>query len=237
MKKIILYHSNPLEFGGVDTFDYNFCKSLKDKYDITFLYKDGVKSTIDRLKALGIDVQRYKTNKIYFCDICILASAWGGYPDTVYAKTGRYIQMIHADYKFNTLIDFKYNKWYKTTEHIGVSDQVCKSFKELYPDEKITRIYNILDDSLETKPILKLISATRLSKEKGYNRMLNLAKALKESKINFRWTIFTDLNLYNQKPINMEEIVFMKPTHSLFDYIVQRDIVILLMNVYSMAHQ
>ena len=52
MKKIILYHSNPLKFGGVDTFDYNFCKKLKDKYDITFLYKEGVKSTIDRLKDL-----------------------------------------------------------------------------------------------------------------------------------------------------------------------------------------
>ena len=55
-KKIILYHTNPLKFGGVDTFDYNFCKKLKDKYDITFLYKEGVKSTIDRLKDLGIDV-------------------------------------------------------------------------------------------------------------------------------------------------------------------------------------
>ena len=29
MKKIILYHTNPLQFGGIDTFDYNFCKKMK----------------------------------------------------------------------------------------------------------------------------------------------------------------------------------------------------------------
>ena len=223
MKKIILYHSNPLKIGGVDTFDYNFCKKLKDKYDITFLYREGVKSTIDRLKDLGIDVQKYDSSKKYICDICICASAWGGYPDTVIAKSGRYIQMVHADYKRAVEVDFHYTKWSKTTEHVGVSDQVCKAFKEMYPKEKITRIYNILDDKLETKPILKLVSATRLSKEKGYSRMLELAEALKEGGIRFRWTIFTDLELYNQKPIDMDEIVYMNPTRDIFDYIIEAD--------------
>lgn len=223
MKKVILYHSNPLKFGGVDTFDYNFCKKSKDKYDITFLYKEGVKSTIDRLKSLGIDVQKYDSNRKYICDICICASAWGGYPETVIAKSSRYIQMVHADYKRAVEVDFHYTKWHKTTEHVGVSDQVCKSFKEMYPKEKITRIYNILDDKLETKPILKLVSATRLSKEKGYSRMLKLAKSLKEAGIRFRWTIFTDLELYNQKPIGMNEIVYMSPTRDIFDYIAEAD--------------
>ncbi len=223
MKKIILYHSNPLKFGGVDTFDYNFCKKLKDKYDITFLYKEGVKSIIDRLKDLGIDVQKYDSNKKYICDICICASAWGGYPETVIAKSGRYIQMVHADYEQKDLIDFEYHKWHKTTEHVGVSDQVCKSFTKLFPNEKITRIYNILDDKQETQPILKLVSATRLSKEKGYARMLELAESLKKNGIKFRWTIFTDLNLYNQKPIDMDEIVYMNPTKDIFNYIVEAD--------------
>lgn len=223
MKKIVLYHSNPLKFGGVDTFDYNFCKRLKDKYDITFLYKEGVKSTIDRLKDLGIDVQKYDSNKKYICDICILASAWGGYPETVIAKSGRYIQMVHADYEQKDLIDFEYHKWRKTTEHVGVSDQVCKSFTKLFPNERITRIYNILDDKQETRPILKLVSATRLSKEKGYNRMLELAESLKKNNIKFRWTVFTDLSLYNQKPFDMDEFVYMNPTRNIFDYIAEAD--------------
>lgn len=223
MKKIILYHSNPCKFGGIDTFDYNFCKKMKDKYDITFLYKEGVQSTIDRLKGLRIDVQKYDVHKKYICDIFISASAWSGYPETVIAKSGRYIQMVHADYKQGNLIDFTYHKWHKTTEHIGVSDQVCQSFKELFAKEKITRIYNILDDKQETHPILKLVSATRLSKEKGYNRMLELAESLKEAGVKFRWTIFTDLDLYQQKPIDMDEIVYMRPTRDIFDYVVEAD--------------
>ena len=223
MKKIVLYHSNPLKFGGVDTFDYNFCKRLKNKYDITFIYKDGVKSTIDRLKDLDIDVQKYDSNKKYICDICILASAWDGYPETVIAKSGRYIQMVHADYEQKDLIDFEYHKWHKTTEHVGVSNQVCKSFTKLFPNEKITRIYNILDDKQETRPILKLVSATRLSKEKGYARMLELAESLKKNNIKFRWTVFTDLGLYNQKPFDMDEFVYMNPTRDIFDYIAEAD--------------
>ena len=101
-----------------------------------FLYKEGVKSTIDRLKGLGIDVQKYDSNKKYVCDVCVLASAWGGYPETVIAKSGRYIQMVHADYEEAKKTDFVYQKWFKTTEHVGVSDHVCKVFKKLYPKEK-----------------------------------------------------------------------------------------------------
>lgn len=74
--------------------------------------------------------------------------------------------MVHADYIKAKETGFEYHKWYKTTEHIGVSDYVCKVFKSLYPNEDITRIYNILDYKKETKTILKLVSATRLSKEK-----------------------------------------------------------------------
>lgn len=221
--KLIIYHTNPLQFGGIDTFDYNFCKKLRDKFDITFLYKQGNLETIDRLKNLEIEVEKYDEDKKYICDICLCASAWGGYPDTVIAKTGRYIQMVHADYIRAKEVDFEYKKWVKTTEHVGVGQHVCDVFKELYPNEKITKIYNLLDDKQDTKPILKLVSATRVSKEKGYNRMLKLAKALKQTGIKFRWIIFTDLDLYSQKPFNMEEFVYMKPTHDLFDYIAEAD--------------
>ena len=180
------------------------------------------KNNLERIKKY-VKTEQYSKDKKYICDICICASAWGQYPDSVIAKSGRYIQMVHADYIKAKEIGFIYNKWHKTTEHIGVSNYVCKVFKQLYPKENITRIYNILDEAQETKPILKLISATRVSKEKGYERMLKLAQELKKANIRFRWTIFTDLNLYNQKPFDLEEIVYMKPSHDFFDYIKEAD--------------
>lgn len=220
--ELILYHNNLLKFGGVDTFVYNFVKKMNKYFDILFLYTSADKNNLERIKKY-VKTEQYSKDKKYICDICICASAWGQYPDSVIAKTGRYIQMVHADYERAKEVGFYYSKWQKTTEHIGVSDYVCKIFKELYPNEKITRIYNILDEVKETKPILKLISATRVSKEKGYERMLKLAQELKKANIRFRWTIFTDLNLYNQKPFDLEEIVYMKPSHDFFDYIKESD--------------
>ena len=220
--KLILYHNNLLKFGGVDTFVYNFVKKMNKYFDILFLYTTADKNNLERIKKY-VKTEQYSKDKKYICDICICASAWGQYPDSVIAKSGRYIQMVHADYIKAKEIGFIYNKWHKTTEHIGVSNYVCKIFKQLYPKENITRIYNILDEVQETKPILKLISATRVSKEKGYERMLKLAQELKKANIRFRWTIFTDLNLYNQKPFDLEEIVYMKPSHDFFDYIKESD--------------
>ena len=220
--KLILYHYNLLKFGGVDTFVYNFCKKMSEYFDILFLYNIADVSNLERIKKY-VKTEQYNKDKKYICDICICASAWGQYPDSVIAKSGRYIQMVHADYERAKEVGFYYNKWQKTTEHIGVSDYVCKVFKQLYPKENITRIYNILDEVKETKPILKLISATRVSKEKGYNRMLKLAQELKKANIKFRWTIFTDLKLYDQKPFNLEEIVYMKPSHDFWDYIKEAD--------------
>lgn len=165
MRNIILYHNNLLKFGGVDTFVYNFVKKMSKFYDILFLYTTANAENLERISKYA-KTEKYHKDKKYICDICILASAWGQYPDSVIAKSGRYIQMVHADYIRAKETNFYYQKWFKTTEHIGVSEHVCKIFKELYPTEKITRIYNILDEAQETKPILKLISATRVSKEK-----------------------------------------------------------------------
>lgn len=166
MKNIILYHNNLLKFGGVDTFVCNFTKRLNKYYNITFLYSEADKENLKRIEKNVNKAEKYDKNKKYICDICICASAWGQYPETVIAKTGRYIQMVHADYIKAKETNFYYKKWNKTTEHIGVSEHVCKIFNELYPKEKITRMYNILDNKQEIKPILKLISATRVSKEK-----------------------------------------------------------------------
>ena len=220
--ELILYHNNLLKFGGVDTFVYNFVKKMNKYFDILFLYTTADKNNLERIKKY-VKTEQYSKDKKYICDICICASAWGQYPDSVIAKTGRYIQMVHADYVEAKKTNFFYNKWEKTTEHIGVSDYVCKIFKKLYPKENITRIYNILDDIQETKPILKLVSATRVSKEKGYNRMLKFAEKLKKANVKFRWTIFTDLKLYGQAPFDLEEIVYMKPSYDIWSYIEEAD--------------
>ena len=53
--------------------------------------------------------------------------------------------------------------------------------------------------------------------------MLKLAQELKKANIKFRWAIFTDLNLYGKKPFDLEEVIYMKPSHDFMDYITEAD--------------
>ena len=117
MKSIILYHNNLLKFGGVDTFVYNFTKRLNQYYNITFLYSEADKENLKRIEKNVNKAEKYDKNKKYICDICICASAWGQYPETVIAKTGRYIQMVHADYIKAREPNFYYKKWNKNTNN------------------------------------------------------------------------------------------------------------------------
>src|SRR5574344_2470853 len=221
--KIIIYQSNIIELGGVETFTYNLSKALSDYYEVLLLYKKCHPNQLYRLMQ-EVECEEYNPNKEYECDVCILASSWDGYPDTV--KATEYIQMIHANYKeMKEKFNYKYIPFSKTTKHLAVSNTVKEIFEEMYGYE-CGLMYNILDEIKETKPILKLVSATRLSAEKGYDRMLKLIEELKKRKIKFRWIIFTNLENYKIKPIECEEVIFMKPRYDLEEYIKEADYIV-----------
>jgi glycosyltransferase involved in cell wall biosynthesis len=227
--KLILYNSNIIHIGGIETLDYNWCKQASKYYDILLLYKNCNYEQLERLSEY-VQFEQYNPEKQYDCDICISMTSWNGYPDSVIASTGRYIQVIHANYKELLKVNYKYIPWYKTTEHLAVSDTVRDIFNELY-NENATTMYNILDELQDVKPIiipktdniLKLVSATRLSGEKGYNRMIILAKELKKRKIKFIWLIFTDLDVYKINKLEMDEIIYMNPTYNIFPYLLWAD--------------
>ena len=197
------------------------CKNLSKLYDVELLYKQCDRSQLKRLRQY-VKCEVYDPNKEYKCDICILASSWGGYPESVVSTKNEYWQMIHANYKELAKTGYKYTKWNRTTRYFAVSNTVRDIFNEMY-HENATTMYNLLDEVQKTEPILKLISATRLSGEKGYNRMVKLANELKNKNIKFRWLIFTDLAQYNIKPMQMEEIIYMQPRYDIFDYIKEAD--------------
>lgn len=218
---VIIWQSMIQRIGGIETFVYNLAKKLSNKYDVTVLYNYCHNAQLERLSKF-VQCLKYNPNKKYLCDTCIMASCWNGYPDTVISTKNEYFQFIHADFK---KINFKYNKWNKTTKHFAVSKAVKDSF-EGYTGEKAEVLYNLLDDKQSTTNILKLVSMTRLTSEKGYNRMIKLANMLKDNHIKFRWTIFTNIEDYHIKPIDMEEVVFMKSRFDIWDYIKEADYVV-----------
>lgn len=176
----VFYFKKINSVGGVESFLYYLAK----KYNFSFYYKEGDPEQIKRLAKL-IKVRKYKEPikcDNFFCNY--------GLDIEVEAKNKYHI--AHCDYKemwFSPILydDFKY---------IGVSKLVCDSFKEL-TGKDIELIYNPL--YIEKKPTrkkkgkkLQLISATRLTREKGLKRMQKLGYMLDKAGIDYEWKVYTN---------------------------------------------
>lgn len=210
MYKNILYFSYINKIGGVESFFYYLAKQYKD-YDITIIYKSGDREQIKRLRNY-VRVVKYKGQEIE-CD-----KAFFNYSidiiDNVKAK--EYYQIIHADYKAQGLKPILNKK----LKYIGVSKLACDSFEELTGIKPIL-IYNPIEID-KPKKVLNLISATRLTKEKGKERIIKLGRLLNENNIPYIWTIFTDdINV-----IDNPNIVYMKPRLDITNYIANSDYLI-----------
>lgn len=77
-------------------------------------------------------------------------------------------------------------------EYLGVSQLVCDSWYEL-TGIKAKNVFEpvVLNDA--ERPLL-FVSATRLTPEKGWTRMVQLADKLDEMNVNYTWFIYTNTN-------------------------------------------
>ena len=112
----------------------------------------------------------------------------------------------------------------KINKYISVSETVQKSFKEITGiDSEL--IYNPIEVE-EPKKVLFLISATRLTYEKGKERIIKLASKLDNDNIPYLWLIFTD----NTNEIVNPNVIYMKPRLNIIDYIKKADYLVQLSN-------
>lgn len=204
----IFYFNRLNEIGGVETFFYEIAKKYCDN-DITVFYSYGDLKQIQRLKKY-IRVIKYTGQKIK------CKKAFFNYNlkpiDNIEAE--KYYEIIHANYKD---LGIRPNVHDKINEYIGVSQSVCDAFTEL-TKLPCTLCYNPITIE-KPKRVLYLISATRLTAEKGKNRILKLAKALDDAEIPYIWTIFTN----DTRAIQHPRIIFMKPQLNIRDYIAKAD--------------
>ena len=204
----IFYFDRLNKIGGVETFFYEIAKKYCDN-DITVFYSYGDLKQIQRLKKY-IRVIKYTGQKIK------CKKAFFNYNlkpiDNIEAE--KYYEIIHANYRD---LGVRPNVHDKINEYIGVSQSVCDVFTEL-TGLPCTLCYNPITIE-KPKRVLYLISATRLTAEKGKNRILKLAKALDDAEIPYIWTIFTN----DTRAIQHPRIIFMKPQLNIRDYIAKAD--------------
>lgn len=194
--------------GGVESFFYYMAKMFKDR-DITIIYKTGHASQVNRLKKYAETImwngQDIKCERIFFNY---------NYDIIDHVEANEYGQIIHTDY---TKQKVSFNPHPKITRYIAVSDTVAESFKKKYNID-CEVIYNplIID---KPRKVLHLVSATRLTEEKGKDRMKKLGEILNASGIPYQWTIFTD----NKKEIENPNICWMSPRTDVTDFIAEAD--------------
>ena len=75
-------------------------------------------------------------------------------------------------------------------EYLGVSQLVCDSWYEVSGIKARNVFEPVVLEDVE-KPLL-FVSATRLTPEKGWTRMLELAEALDNANVNYTWFVYTN---------------------------------------------
>lgn len=212
MYENVFYYSHVFKIGGVETFFYEIARKYGSR-DITMLYKSGDPEQLRRLSQF-IRIKKWNGEKIQ-CRKAIFGYSFD-LRDLDFIQAEEYIQVIHADFgALKDRIRPKVDK--RFTRYIAVSENNAREF------EKLTGIqcevcYNPITLDKPEK-VLHLISATRLSPEKGYERMKKLARALDAAGVRYTWTIYTDSNLRIDSP----NVLYAGTRLDIRDYVVDAD--------------
>lgn len=209
--KNIVYYPVLNRIGGIESFIYYMSKKYQDN-DITVYYGTGYPEQIQRLKQF-VRVKQYKGEKIV-CEKAIF-NYRTDIIDNVEAK--EYIQVIHCDFKEATKIGYPPNINPKVTRYVACCQNAANIFEELTGIKPEVSYNPIMLD--KPKKVLNLISATRLSGEKGKNRMIKLADMLDAAGIPYIWTIYTN----DTNAIRNPNIIYRAPRYDVVDYIANAD--------------
>lgn len=204
----IIYVRDISEIGGVETFAYEMVKKYKD-LDIAVVYKTAHWKQLERIKKFCPAYQH--TNEDIICKVAII-----NYDTSIIdyitkdiwkenAKDGEGIyQTVHADYE-NKAYTWKPPTDPRIKNYITITKHIDQSFRKLVGVDNTIQSYNPITPDEDNKIIL--VSATRLSRIKGKDRMIKLANALDRHGVDYVWYIFTN----DTNEIKNEHIVWMKP--------------------------
>ena len=225
LTQVVIYCGNAQTIGGVETFIYNFCKELCDKYDILVLYSEHMDARQIMRLAMFVPVM-INTGKIIQCNTLINIRLTDEVPGNVRYK--QRIQMSH------TCQLAKSGKWHWTIKQnydklIFVSQAAADSFADQNLEYSV--IPNFTDPEKPKKALL-LVSACRLTWEKGEERMYDLAEQFRSANIPFVWLVFSAQSLKRVIP----GVVHCPPTLDVRSYFERADYVVQLSDVESFCY-
>ena len=207
----VFYFKNINSIGGIETFFWQLGKKYGKDFDITIFYRVGDVNQIRRLSQYVRvkkfrDGQKIRCKRVFLCfNLDIIDSI----------EADEYYQMLHGDY---VSLGVYPDQHPKITKYISVSEVVRDAYQKGKGEDSVV-CYNPFTP-VKPKKVLNLISATRLSSDKGYFRMEMLAHKLEEAGVPFIWMVYTDSD---RRTITSPNIILRRPTLDIVDYIANAD--------------
>ena len=209
----IIYMPTISELGGIETYVYELVKKYR-YLDIGVVCKSIDEKQRIRL-AQYCPVYIHKKEKIK-CDVCVI-----NYDQSIIDfidKKAKIYQTIHADYS---------NPIYKEKPKIHPRVEAFITITK-YLDKKLDylgkRIMSYNPLTVEKHSYITIVSATRLHKHKGYDRMIELIRALDRLGIDFIWYILT----CDKGVINHPNVIMLNPRLDVYKWLDIADYVCLL---------
>ena len=220
----ILYMTDIPQIGGTSTYVLEMVKKYKD-LDIAIVCKS---IDFDFARKLWNYCKVYQLNPEdqVKCKVCII-----NYDTSMLdqIEADDIIMVVHGDYaneNYEQYPDFKHPK---ITKVISLTQHLQKSLKEHFDVDSEVH-FNPL--SVENKKPLVLLSATRLSKVKGKDRMIKLGEALNKAEVDYIWYVFTD----DEEEINNPNIIYMKPRTDIGSFMIFADYVVQLSDTEALSY-
>ena len=173
MDKIVIYTSYLYRIGGIETWVYNFCDLMKDKYDITLVTKSIPKNARDKISVKVIE----SANPVLECDSLIMLRIMDEVPRGITYK--KLIRTCHAckvkpewhilDYDYLIHVSRASKKSFQTNGKV-IHNMLKKSESEALIQGALTNLM---------KGRTAIVVAHRLSTIAGLDRIV----VLKEGKI------------------------------------------------------
>lgn len=215
---ICIWTEKTYEIGGIETFIYNFCKTMSKHYSILVLYREMDKMQIARLKEF-VRVEQNNLPSVVECNTLIVNRISDKEPKNVNYK--QKVQMVHTCKLVDT--------WDVPDDcdiQVAVSDVAKRSF-----DLDCEVINNLVAPQKKDRALV-LVSATRMSTfEKGQKRMIALSNLLRDKHIPYIWLCFSDSTVSGASGIT-----FMKPTLNIAPYITIADYLVQLSDQESFCY-
>lgn len=207
----VFYFHTLNSIGGIESFFYNLGKKYGKDFDITLFYRDGDANQVARLSQF-IRVRKYRDGMTIRCKrafVCFNVDII----DHIEAE--EYYQILHGDY---VSLGVYPDQHPKIRRYVSVSETVRDAYQKGKGEDSIVS-YNPYV-TVKPRKVLNLVSATRLTKDKGQARMEAFAEMMEKAGIPFLWTVYTDVP---HRTIHDHNIILLPPRLDVIDYIANAD--------------